>query len=84
MPDTITKRKKFPYRAPINICELMKDEYIRYITNTCSLKEFGIFNPNAVEKFISSILLKKSPSERDSMLFMGILTTQILCEKFIK
>lgn len=84
MPDTIIKRKKFPYRAPINICELMKDEYIRYITNTSSLKEFGIFNPNAVEKFISSILLKKSPSERDSMLFMGILTTQILCEKFIK
>lgn len=84
MPDTIIKRKKFPYRAPINICELMKDEYIRYITNASSLKEFGIFNPNVVEKFIASALLKESPSERDCMLFMGILTTQILCEQFIK
>lgn len=84
VPDTIIKRKKFPYRAPINICELMKDEYIRYITNSSSLKKFSIFNPNAVEKFISSILLKKSASERDCMLFMGILTTQILCEEFIK
>lgn len=83
VPDIIIKRKKFPYRAPINISELMKDEYVRYITNKNCLEQFSIFNPKSVEKFISSILIKEIPTERDCMLFMGILTTQILCEKFI-
>jgi asparagine synthase (glutamine-hydrolysing) len=84
VPDVITRRKKFPYRAPINISELMKDEYLKYITSASSLKQFGVFNPNAVEKYISLILRKESPNERDCMLFMGILTTQVLCEQFIK
>ncbi|MDV3427908.1 MAG: asparagine synthase (glutamine-hydrolyzing) [Bacillota bacterium] len=84
VPDLIIKRRKFPYRAPINISELMKDEYVRHITSDNSLKQFGVFNPNAAERFISSALLKESPTERDCMLFMGILTTQILCEQFIK
>jgi asparagine synthase (glutamine-hydrolysing) len=84
VPDIITKRQKFPYRAPIDLPELMKDEYVRHITSSNSLKQFGVFNPNAVEKFISSVLLKEIPNERDCMLFMGILTTQILCEQFIK
>lgn len=83
VPDIIIKRKKFPYRAPINIAELIKDEYVRHMTSAGSLKQFGVFNPNAVEKFVSSILLKETPNERDCMLFIGILTTQILCEQFI-
>ncbi len=83
VPDIITKRHKFPYRAPIDISELMKDEYVRHIISTNCLKQFGIFNPNAVEKFISSALHKENPYERDCMLFMGILTTQILYEQFI-
>lgn len=80
VPDSIVKRKKFPYRAPINISELMRDEYIRYVTNKKCLEENNIFNSKSVEKFISSILIKEKPSERDCMLFMGLLTTQILCE----
>lgn len=84
VPDIITKRKKFPYRAPINISELMKDEYVRYIISSSTLKQFGVFNANAVEKFIASALVKESPNERDCMLFMGILTTQILYEEFVK
>ena len=84
VPNIIIKRKKFPYRAPIDISELMKDEYIRYIISINRLKQFGVFKPYAVERFISSALLKESPNERDCMLFMGILTTQILYEQFIK
>lgn len=84
VPDIITKRQKFPYRAPIDISELIKDEYVRHIISTTSLKQFGVFNPNTIEKFIASTLLKESPCERDCMLFMGILTTQILYEQFIR
>jgi asparagine synthase (glutamine-hydrolysing) len=83
VPEMITSRKKFPYRAPINIHELMKDEYIRYMLSLESLKLFGIFNPISTVKFISSAAHKQMPSERDCMLFMGILTTQILYDEFM-
>jgi asparagine synthase (glutamine-hydrolysing) len=83
VPEIITGRKKFPYRAPIDISELLQDEYIRYMISDSSMKQFNIFNPNTVAKFISSLLAKGNPSERDCMLFMGVLTTQILCEQFL-
>ncbi len=84
VPEQITDRKKFPYRAPIDIPELIQSEYVRDIMSASSLKRFGIFNQPAVEKFLSSVLQKETQSERDCMLFMGILTTQVLCEHFIK
>lgn len=83
VPEQITARKKFPYRAPIDINEMMQSDYVRDITSPGSLSRFGIFNPPAVKKFVSSALLKDNPSERDCMLFMGILTTQVLCEQFL-
>lgn len=83
VPDIITRRQKFPYRAPIDIAELMNDEYVRHITSENCLKQFRVFNPNAVGRFISLAVLKEIPNERDCMLFMGILTTQILFELFI-
>lgn len=83
LPHSIIKRKKFPYRAPIDIAELIKDEYVRHITGSPALKELGVFNPDVVDRFLSSVLRKKIPTERDAMLFMGILTTQVLGECFI-
>lgn len=83
VPEMIIKRKKFPYRAPINISELIKDEYVKYITSFDKLKQYGIFNPASTERFIAAASLKPNPNERDCMLFMGILTTQILCEQYV-
>lgn len=84
VPDTITRRKKFPYRAPIDISELMQDEYLRYLTSADTLVRFGVFNADAVDRFLAATQRKDNPSERDAMLFMGILTTQILYEQFIQ
>ena len=83
VPEAITKRKKFPYRAPINIRELIKDEYARYMLSTDCIKQFGIFNDKATERFLNTALTKDEPNERECMLFMGFLTTQILYDKFI-
>jgi asparagine synthase (glutamine-hydrolysing) len=83
LPDKITNRTKFPYRAPMNITQLMKDEYIHHIMSADVIKQYGIFNPISTEKFLSAALHKERVSERDSMLFMGMLTTQILCDEFI-
>jgi asparagine synthase (glutamine-hydrolysing) len=83
LPNMIIERKKFPYRAPINIGELLKDEYIREILTPEILRQYGVFNPLAVQKFLCAIMNKQILNERDNMLFMGILTTQILCERFV-
>ena len=83
VPEAITKRKKFPYRAPIHIREIMKDEYARYMLSPGCLKQFGVFNETAVERFLSTILKKDEPNERECMLFMGFLTTQILYDRFV-
>ena len=84
VPEAITKRKKFPYRAPINIREILKDDYARYMLSTGCVKQFGVFNEKAVERFLSAALSKDEPNERDCMLFMGFLTTQILYDRFIE
>lgn len=83
VPDLIAKRQKFPYRAPINIRQLLSDPYIRSMLDSDRLRKYGIFEPEAVDRFLSATLLKTSPNERDCMLFMGILTTQVLSELFI-
>jgi asparagine synthase (glutamine-hydrolysing) len=84
VPEPILRRKKFPYRAPIDIAALMRDELVRDALGAESLRKAGIFNPLAVERFVSAALRKESPNERDAMLFMGILTTQILSELFVR
>lgn len=83
LPQEIINRKKYPYRAPINIPELMQDEYIEYILGYSKLKDFGVFNPDAVKKYLLSLLNKRNINEKDIMLFLGILTTQILIEHYV-
>lgn len=84
LPEKILKRKKFPYRAPIRISEWLKNEYLSEMVGFGRLREFGIFNPDSVGRFLSAAVLKGMPNERDCMLFMGILTTQVLYDQFIR
>lgn len=83
VPEIIAQRRKFPYRAPISIRRLMDDQYVRSVLSGDRLKQSGIFKEEAVDRFLSAALQKTSPNERDCMLFMGILTTQVLSELFI-
>ena len=83
VPEAIYKRKKFPYRAPINIRELMRDDYVCYMLSGSCLKRFGIFSEDAAGRFLAAAAAKDVPNERDCMLFMGFLTTQILYDRFI-
>ncbi|UOO37495.1 asparagine synthase (glutamine-hydrolyzing) [Oscillospiraceae bacterium CM] len=80
VPESIIRRKKFPYRAPVHIPELLKDEIVRYYLSPDLLSHYGIFNAQAVERFLTA--LNSQATERDTMLFMGVLTTQALCERF--
>ena len=46
------------------------------------LSKFNIFKPEPVEAFLKKAFEKNDLSERELMLFMGVVTTQTLCDCF--
>lgn len=82
LPPELFARKKFPYRSSIDIRLLMCDPYIKHIISEEGLRRFNFFNAGKVSRFISNILVKDAVSERETMLFMGVMTLQILCDIF--
>ena len=88
IPESVLHRKKQPYRAPDSQSfigpGIVGQEYVSSVLSPESLKSSGLFNPAAV-----SLLLKKArqgqlTSVRDNMAFVGILSSQLLMEQFIK
>lgn len=82
LPKEILQRKKFPYRAPVAVQKILRDPYFQYVLGPDMLKKFNIFKPDTVEFFLKKAFEKNILRERELMLFMGILTTQTLCDCF--
>lgn len=82
LPDEILRRKKFPYRAPVAVQKILKDPYFQYVLEPNMLRKFNIFKPEPVEAFLKKAFERNELSERELMLFMGIVTTQTLCDCF--
>ena len=85
IPESITKRTKQPYRAPIAECFLGNTApgYISEILSEDKLKSFGLFNPAKVKSLITKLQTQKTVSEVDQMAICGILSTQLLHKMFI-
>jgi len=86
LPDAILRRKKQPYMAP-DILSFFGDnepEYLPYYLSEAMLKEAGIFKPNAVEGLVAKCRKKNRQGFKENMAFVGILSTQIVYDKFIK
>jgi asparagine synthase (glutamine-hydrolysing) len=84
IPESITKRIKQPYRAPITTT-FFNSHTLPFITDILSensIKSFGLFNPQKVNSLINKIKLQKNVSEVDQMAITGILSTQLLEKKF--
>ncbi|MGN6196992.1 MAG: asparagine synthase (glutamine-hydrolyzing) [Ginsengibacter sp.] len=84
IPDSISKRSKQPYRAPIATTFFNADSpsFISDIVSENSIKSFGLFNPQKVNSLINKIKLQKNVSEVDQMAITGILSTQLLQKMF--
>lgn len=86
LPDSIVKRDKQPYRAPIYQCFLEngKNNQINLLSKN-KLEDFGYFNSNFVEKLISKAKNAKGQSiaARDDMAIVGITSLQMLHELFV-
>ena len=84
LPSEILTRPKHPYRAPIEKGLLGGDKKLeeQYLSEN-NLEKTGIFDLNKVSLFLKKIRKAESTSEIDAMSLAGILSTQIIYEKFI-
>lgn len=84
LPENIIKRHKNPYRAPINQSLLSGGRRIlNEYCNPKAMKYNNIFNIEMTEKLFSKALKNNSLGEFDSMALAGIMSTQVIAEKFI-
>jgi len=85
IPESITKRSKQAYRAPIASSFFNEDAplFVNEILSYKKISEFGIFDFDKVQSLIRKIKNKVNVSEIDQMAIAGILSTQLLYKLFI-
>ncbi len=87
LPPEITDRVKQPYMAPDSNSFFQPDSpsYIDEMLSERSLEKAGIFNPASVAKLKAKCarLYHAHLSFKDNMSFIGILSTQLLIDRFI-
>jgi asparagine synthase (glutamine-hydrolysing) len=86
VPEKIWKRYKRPYRAPIQRSFFPEKplEYVSDLLAESALKESGYFNPEAIAALVRKIQRGGKLSEVDDMALVGVLSTQLVHQKFVK
>lgn len=85
IPESIQKRHKQPYRAPDG--KSFFNVSCNYIQETLSSEQItsdGIFDSKAVDALINKFKSGRETSTKDNMALIGILSTQILLERFMR
>jgi asparagine synthase (glutamine-hydrolysing) len=85
LPKNIVSRKKQPYMAPdiLSFFGGREADYLDYYLSPQAIKEAGFFSPKAVERLMLKCRKKSRQGFRENMAFVGILSTQIIYEKFV-
>ena len=88
LPKEITQRVKQPYMAPDSnsFFQDKRPAYIGEMLSEANLKKSGVFNADFVARLIDkcSRLSHAHLSFKDNMSFIGILSTQLLLNRFIE
>jgi len=88
IPAELANRPKHPYRAPISRCFLgdSRHEYVENLLSEESLQAKGYFHPGKVGKLVEKVRRQEGRllSERENMGLIGILSTQLLDEIFVR
>jgi asparagine synthase (glutamine-hydrolysing) len=86
LPWKVINRPKQAYRAPIleAFVGAKVPDYVNDMISSVRIKECGVFNPESVNNLLSKIKTAQIPSEMDSMALVGILSTQLLFNQFVK
>jgi asparagine synthase (glutamine-hydrolysing) len=90
VPETIAARKKQPYRAPdaksffTADWQRAREDYVEELLSPERLQADGVFQSAAVGRLLTKMRDGKAISVRDNMALVGILSTQILVEQFVR
>ncbi len=86
LPESIWRRPKRPYRAPIHRCFITpnRPEYVRELLSPESIREVGLFKETAVQGLVKKIERGLPIGETDDMALAGILSTQLVHHQFVQ
>jgi asparagine synthase (glutamine-hydrolysing) len=90
VPDSIVRRHKQPFRAPDARCFFpatggtRQPEYVEELLSADRLAQDGVFDPAAVHRLVKKARTGRELGVRDNMSIVGILSTQILIDRFIR
>lgn len=87
VPQSVLRRTKQPFRAPDGraffrdgaSCEYMDD-----LLSADRIRQDGVFDPSAVEMLVRKFRRGKSLGVKDDMSLVGVLSTQIFLETFMR
>lgn len=85
IPESIIKRPKQPYRAPIRSVFMADDspEYVREMLSESYTRKAGIFNYDSVSSVIARIRKTEIASEVDNMVLTAVVSSHLLNSQFI-
>jgi asparagine synthase (glutamine-hydrolysing) len=88
VPDTIVNRKKQPYRAPdaksFFTPGQAAPDWVDELLSDDRLRADGVFNPSAVQRLVAKMRSGRAIGVKDNMALVGILSTQLLIDRFIR
>jgi asparagine synthase (glutamine-hydrolysing) len=86
IPESIIKRPKQPYRAPIKSVFLSKEvpEYVKYMLSESYIRSTGIFDPQSINDLLRKIERTGIASEMDNMALTAVISTHLLNYQFIE
>ncbi|MBE0674264.1 MAG: asparagine synthase (glutamine-hydrolyzing) [Bacteroidales bacterium] len=85
IPDSIVKRPKQPYRAPISSVFLAKDkpDYVNEMLSESMISKADVFNVGSVNSLLEKIQKSATASEMENMVLTSVISTHLLYHQFI-
>jgi len=86
IPDSIIKRPKQPYRAPVSSVFMSADapDYVKEMISDEYTKKAGIFNMETLRPIYNKLEKTGSASEMDNMVLAAVISTHLLHHQFIE
>lgn len=85
VPATVSQRSKQPYRAPGGSAFFgaRGQDYVDDLLSSSQIRRDGLFRPDAVSRLVAKFRHGRAISMKDEMALVGILSTQLLVDKFV-
>jgi asparagine synthase (glutamine-hydrolysing) len=90
VPPAVLERTKQPYRAPDAKCFFSSSAggaplaYVEELLSPRRIRDDGIFQPEAVERLVQKVRRGLSIGVKDNMALVGILSTQLVIDRFLR